>query len=46
MRTLIFIDVNFILFSELGIGAGLESMTVNNMAWDASVNPRVCFLLS
>nr|GMD74453.1 3-ketoacyl-CoA thiolase 2, peroxisomal [Ipomoea batatas] len=28
-------------FYDIGIGAGLESMTVNTMAWDASVNPRV-----
>jgi acetyl-CoA acyltransferase 1 len=27
----------------LGIGAGLESMTTNPMAWDGSVNPRVIF---
>lgn len=25
-----------------GIGAGLESMTVNPMAWEGSVNPKVC----
>lgn len=28
-------------FYDIGIGAGLESMTINTMAWDASVNPRV-----
>lgn len=29
------------LFSGVGIGAGLESMTVNPMAWEGSVNPKV-----
>lgn len=28
-------------FYDIGIGAGLESMTTNPMAWDGSVNPRV-----
>ncbi|XP_057813990.1 3-ketoacyl-CoA thiolase 2, peroxisomal [Cryptomeria japonica] len=28
-------------FYDIGIGAGLESMTVNPMAWEGSVNPRV-----
>ncbi|KAG8481124.1 hypothetical protein CXB51_025895 [Gossypium anomalum] len=28
-------------FYEIGIGAGLESMTTNPMAWEGSVNPRV-----
>ncbi|KAL8491182.1 hypothetical protein ACS0TY_023001 [Phlomoides rotata] len=28
-------------FYDIGIGAGLESMTVNPMAFDGSVNPRV-----
>lgn len=28
-------------FYDIGIGAGLESMTANPMAWDGSVNPRV-----
>ncbi|KAL2932832.1 3-ketoacyl-CoA thiolase 2 peroxisomal [Bienertia sinuspersici] len=28
-------------FYDIGIGAGLESMTSNPMAWDGSVNPRV-----
>ncbi|KVH90998.1 3-ketoacyl-CoA thiolase 2, peroxisomal [Cynara cardunculus var. scolymus] len=28
-------------FYEIGIGAGLESMTVNPMAWEGSVNPKV-----
>ncbi|XP_022147097.1 3-ketoacyl-CoA thiolase 2, peroxisomal [Momordica charantia] len=27
-------------FYDIGIGAGLESMTVNPMAWEGSVNPR------
>ncbi|XP_071722117.1 3-ketoacyl-CoA thiolase 2, peroxisomal [Rutidosis leptorrhynchoides] len=27
-------------FYDIGIGAGLESMTINPMAWDGSVNPR------
>ncbi|KAI3983211.1 hypothetical protein MKX01_039702 [Papaver californicum] len=27
-------------FYDVGIGAGLESMTVNPMAWEGSVNPR------
>ncbi|CAN1759714.1 3-ketoacyl-CoA thiolase 2, peroxisomal [Linum perenne] len=28
-------------FYDIGIGAGLESMTVNPMAWDGDVNPKV-----
>jgi acetyl-CoA acyltransferase 1 len=28
-------------FYDIGIGAGLESMTVDSMAWDGSVNPKV-----
>lgn len=28
-------------FYDIGIGAGLESMTSNPMAWEGSVNPRV-----
>ncbi|KAK9180293.1 hypothetical protein WN944_026458 [Citrus x changshan-huyou] len=28
-------------FYDIGIGAGLESMTVNPMAWEGSVNPKV-----
>ncbi|KAI8003678.1 3-ketoacyl-CoA thiolase 2, peroxisomal [Camellia lanceoleosa] len=28
-------------FYDIGIGAGLESMTSNAMAWEGSVNPRV-----
>ncbi|EOY05375.1 hypothetical protein QUC31_016799 [Theobroma cacao] len=28
-------------FYDIGIGAGLESMTTNPMAWEGSVNPRV-----
>lgn len=28
-------------FYDIGIGAGLESMTINTMSWDASINPRV-----
>ncbi|XP_050215872.1 3-ketoacyl-CoA thiolase 2, peroxisomal [Mercurialis annua] len=28
-------------FYDIGIGAGLESMTVNPMSWDGDVNPRV-----
>lgn len=28
-------------FYEIGIGAGLESMTTNPMAWEGSVNPKV-----
>ncbi|XP_011020688.1 PREDICTED: 3-ketoacyl-CoA thiolase 2, peroxisomal-like isoform X2 [Populus euphratica] len=28
-------------FYEIGIGAGLESMTINPMAWDGDVNPKV-----
>ncbi|XP_058724341.1 3-ketoacyl-CoA thiolase 2, peroxisomal-like [Vicia villosa] len=28
-------------FYDIGIGAGLESMTTNPMAWDGSVNPKV-----
>ncbi|GKF24788.1 3-ketoacyl-CoA thiolase 2, peroxisomal, partial [Tanacetum coccineum] len=27
-------------FYDIGIGAGLESMTANPMAWDGSINPR------
>ncbi|KAM7257623.1 hypothetical protein ACFE04_013364 [Oxalis oulophora] len=27
-------------FYDIGIGAGLESMTTNPMSWDGSVNPR------
>ncbi|KAI3995799.1 hypothetical protein MKX01_007278 [Papaver californicum] len=27
-------------FYDVGIGAGLESMTVNPMAWEGSINPR------
>lgn len=35
--------VIYVVFAyfELGIGAGLESMTTNPMAWEGSVNPRV-----
>lgn len=38
--------VNFELFVMLllGIGAGLESMTINPMAFDGQVNPRVNIL--
>jgi acetyl-CoA acyltransferase 1 len=28
-------------FYDIGIGAGLESMSVNPMSWEGSVNPRV-----
>ncbi|GMH08012.1 hypothetical protein Nepgr_009852 [Nepenthes gracilis] len=28
-------------FIDIGIGAGLESMTINPMTWEGSVNPRV-----
>lgn len=28
-------------FLNAGIGAGLESMTANPMAWEGSVNPKV-----
>lgn len=28
-------------FYDIGIGAGLESMTTNPMAWEGSINPRV-----
>ncbi|KAG9447659.1 hypothetical protein H6P81_013787 [Aristolochia fimbriata] len=28
-------------FYDIGIGAGLESMTVNPMAWEGSINPKV-----
>uniref|UniRef100_A0A7N0V4Y3 acetyl-CoA C-acyltransferase n=1 Tax=Kalanchoe fedtschenkoi TaxID=63787 RepID=A0A7N0V4Y3_KALFE len=28
-------------FYDIGIGAGLESMTVNSMSWDGEVNPKV-----
>ncbi|XP_062109078.1 3-ketoacyl-CoA thiolase 2, peroxisomal [Humulus lupulus] len=28
-------------FYDIGIGAGLESMTLNPMAWEGSVNPKV-----
>ncbi|KAI3469937.1 hypothetical protein Pfo_026600 [Paulownia fortunei] len=28
-------------FYDIGIGAGLESMTTNHTAWEGSVNPRV-----
>ncbi|PHU21441.1 3-ketoacyl-CoA thiolase 2, peroxisomal [Capsicum chinense] len=28
-------------FYDIGIGAGLESMTTNPMAWEGSVNPKV-----
>ncbi|KAJ8450649.1 hypothetical protein Cgig2_020286 [Carnegiea gigantea] len=28
-------------FYDIGIGAGLESMTANQMAWEGSVNPKV-----
>ncbi|KAI5058213.1 hypothetical protein GOP47_0026383 [Adiantum capillus-veneris] len=28
-------------YYDIGIGAGLESMTANPMAWEGSVNPRV-----
>ncbi|XP_030476992.1 3-ketoacyl-CoA thiolase 2, peroxisomal [Syzygium oleosum] len=28
-------------FYDVGIGAGIESMTVNPMAWEGSVNPKV-----
>lgn len=33
-----FITLNYFC---LGIGAGLESMTANPMAWEGSVNPKV-----
>jgi len=29
---------------DAGIGAGLESMTTNPMAWEGSVNPAVLIL--
>ncbi|CAL9081535.1 unnamed protein product [Musa acuminata var. zebrina] len=28
-------------FYDIGIGAGLESMTANSVAWDGSINPKV-----
>ncbi|THU58365.1 hypothetical protein C4D60_Mb03t13480 [Musa balbisiana] len=28
-------------FYDIGIGAGLESMTTNSMSWDGSINPKV-----
>ncbi|KAJ8490394.1 hypothetical protein OPV22_012115 [Ensete ventricosum] len=28
-------------FYNIGIGAGLESMTTNSMSWDGSINPKV-----
>ncbi|XP_065862870.1 3-ketoacyl-CoA thiolase 2, peroxisomal [Euphorbia lathyris] len=28
-------------FYDIGIGAGLESMTINPMSWDGDVNPKV-----
>lgn len=28
-------------FYDIGIGAGLESMTANSMAWEGSINPKV-----
>ncbi|XP_034930726.1 3-ketoacyl-CoA thiolase 2, peroxisomal [Populus alba] len=28
-------------FYEIGIGAGLESMTINQMSWDGDVNPKL-----
>ncbi|KAF9688932.1 hypothetical protein SADUNF_Sadunf01G0039400 [Salix dunnii] len=31
-------------FYEVGIGAGLESMTVNSRAWVGDVNPKIGFL--
>ncbi|CAL5326914.1 unnamed protein product [Camellia sinensis] len=32
-------------FYDIGIGAGLESMTANPMAWEGSVNPRIFLYL-
>lgn len=29
---------------HIGIGAGLESMTANPMAWEGSINPKVLSL--
>ena len=34
------------MMSDAGIGAGLESMTTNPMAWEGSVNPAVLSLTS
>lgn len=36
----LYIDFSATYFC-LGIGAGLESMTTNPMAWEGSVNPKV-----
>ena len=33
------------MMSDAGIGAGLESMTTNPMAWEGSVNPAVLSLI-
>ena len=30
-------------FYDIGSGGGLESMSINPMAWEGSVNPRVLF---
>lgn len=38
-------NVLFGLF-HVGIGAGLESMTANPMAWEGDVNPKVLSFLS
>lgn len=35
-----------ISFAQKGIGAGLESMTVNGAGWDGSINPKVCIFYS
>lgn len=40
------IHIVFLLITtcNVGIGAGLESMTTNPMSWEGSVNPRVLYL--
>lgn len=34
-------ELNIYAIICAGIGAGLESMTVNPMSWDGAVNPKV-----
>lgn len=33
------------MFFQAGIGAGVETMSINPMALDKRVNPRVCYLM-
>jgi hypothetical protein len=39
-----FVVLNYCFSSKTGIGAGLESMSVNSVGWEGEVNPRVWIL--